>query len=82
MYYDDYIKLGYFPPANYAELGKEYVAISPSGEIIKFRNVRQFIRDNPELKFSFKNISACTKGEKGTHRGWKFYQAEDYKSVT
>jgi hypothetical protein len=76
---EDYEALnGIIPPLEYAELGKKYVAISPSGEHIEFVNARQFCRDYPEWKFNPKNISSCTKGKKKTHKGWQFFSQEGY----
>ena len=81
FYREDYLSMnGILPPLEYAELGKNYVAISPSGEHIEFINARQFCRDYPEWNFSYKNISACTKGEKKSHKGWQFFHKEDYQA--
>jgi hypothetical protein len=75
---EDYESMnGIIPPLEYLELGKQYVAISPDGERIEFANARQFCRDYPEWKFNHKNISSCVRGDKKSHKGWKFYSKED-----
>lgn len=80
MHYEDYIASDCkILPIEYAEVGKEYIAISSNGDVLRFKNAKQFCRDNPDWKFNHKNISGCVRGEKQSHRGWRFYYAEDYR---
>jgi NUMOD3 motif len=57
-----------------------FVGISPTGECVIFTNALQFIRDNPEWKFSRSPITKCAQGLRKRHRGWKFFYADEYKA--
>lgn len=61
---------------------RDFVGISPTGEVVYFRNANKFAADN---NLESTSISACAKGKVGTknrlqHKGWKFFYREDYES--
>lgn len=57
---------------------KSYIGISPTGDRVYFTNANQFIRDYPEYNFYRCCITDCIKGRLKTHKGWKFYYANEY----
>lgn len=63
--------------------GRYFVAISPTGEHILFRNVLKFCRENPDLNLSDSCISDCLRIDSPlkSHKGWRFFSKEDYESM-
>ena len=60
---------------------KSYVGIPPSEEPVFFRNATKFCRDNPELNFTQKSISACAIGTLKSFRGWQFLFEDEYNEL-
>lgn len=78
FYYDEENTIALDLPPLKIGKAESYVGISPDGQCVQFTNCLQFVRDNPEWKFGFRLISACANGRQKSHRGWKFYYADDY----
>jgi group I intron endonuclease len=51
---------------------KSYIGMGPRGEILAFKNAEEFCRNNPRYGFHPTKIGACARGERNTHKGWKF----------
>jgi hypothetical protein len=49
---------------------KDYIVISPSGEIIKVNNMKRFCLDN---NLTHTNMIKVSKGKRNQHKGWKCY---------
>lgn len=58
---------------------KEFVGISPSGEIFYFKNAAEFARNNEGLIAT--TITACAKGKIKRHKKWRFFYKEDYEAL-
>lgn len=52
---------------------KEYVFIGPNGDIIKFRNLNKYCRDNNLCRVSLRNVATGYKG-KTEYKGYKLCQ--------
>lgn len=52
---------------------KEIIGTSPSGKEFRFYNQSEFARD---YNLSQSSISACAKGKRRKHKGWKFKYAQ------
>lgn len=55
---------------------KEFIAISPNGNIIKAKNMSDFAKQN---NLSYSGIANCILGILKQHKGWKFYSIENYE---
>lgn len=53
---------------------KDYIGISPSGEIIHFRNAKDFAKDN---KLCDSKIALCCNKLRNHHKGWLFFYKGD-----
>ena len=81
FYREDYENLnGDIPCVKYESL-KDYVGVSPDGEIYFFTNASQFCRDNPNFNLHFGGISKCASGGLETHKGWRFFLKDDYDTM-
>ena len=82
FYKEDYEALnGIVPETINYQVIKEYVGISPQGEIHTFASANKFARDNSQWKLKHQSISACAKKEQKQHKGWQFFYKEDYENL-
>jgi hypothetical protein len=60
--------------------GRDYIGISPEGELIRFRNINRFCKENSHLKIRPCYVSSCLTGGIQDIKGWRFFYYDIYLS--